>query len=232
MDFQFPGFAPQARQFLRELRDNNNRLWFRAHKADYEAHVRGPLLQLVGELGTALAEHSPGHLCNPRKSVYRIYRDIRFTKDKSPYKTHVAAVFPPEGLARHGGAGFYFHFSADELLIGGGLYAPDSPGLRLVREQIASNPDELRGILADKGFQSAFGGLDGRKLKRTPRGFRRDDPAADLLVYKQFLVGTTLSAAEVEKPSIGSLLDRHFRLIAPLLKYLNRPLRGPANRAG
>lgn len=232
MDFQFPGFAPEARRFLRELRVNNNRPWFKAHKAEYEAHVRDPLLQLVGEVGIALTEHSPGHLCNPSKSVYRIYRDIRFTKDKSPYKTHVAAVFPPEGLAKHAGAGFYFHFSADDLLVGGGLYAPDSPGLRLIREQIASDPHELRGILAEEGFRAAFGGLDGKRLKRTPRGFRRDDPAADLLVYKQFLSGATLPAAEIEKPSIGGLLDKHFRLIAPLLKYLNRPLRDRATGVG
>lgn len=224
MDFQFPGFPPEARQFLRDLRSNNRREWFQPRKPDYERHLRGPLLELVAELGIALTAHSPGYLCNPRKSVYRIYRDIRFSKDKSPYKTHAAAVFPPVGLGRHAGAGFYFHFSADDLLVGGGLYAPDSSGLRRIREQIAADPSRLRAILSDSEFQQAFGGLEGQRLKRTPRGYPRDHPAADLLGYKQFLAGASAPASEIEKPSIGRLIDRYFRLVSPLLKYLNRPL--------
>lgn len=222
--FSFPGFPPEARQFLRDLRDNNRREWFRPRKPLFEKHVRQPLLQLVDEAGQALAEHSPGHLREPRKSVYRIYRDIRFSKDKSPYKTHVAAIFPPGGLPRHGGAGFYFHFSADELLIGGGLYRPASSDLAGIRRQIAADPGELRAILSAPAFQETFSGLEGERLKRTPRGFPRDHPANDLLVHKQFLAGATMPASEVERPSIGPLLDTHFRALGPLVAYLNRPL--------
>ena len=222
MEFTFPGFEPQARQFLRELRANNNRDWFQAHKPDYEQFVRGPLLELVLELNLAIEEHSPGHNIDPRKSVYRIYRDIRFSKNKDPYKTHAAAVFPPTGMERHAGAGFYFHFSAEELLIGGGVYAPPSDVLGRIRAQIAADPDELRGILAAARFRKFYGSLDGQRLKRTPRGFAPDHPAADLLVYKQFLSGTTLPADVIEQPTIGPVLDQHFRAIAPLMAYLNR----------
>ena len=225
VEFQFPGFAAGARQFFRDLEQNNDREWFRPRKADYERNVRAPLLRLVGELGDAIAEHSPGYLLDPRKSVYRIYRDIRFSKDKSPYKTHAAAVFPPVGLDRHSAAGFYFQFSADELLVGGGLYAPRTPELRKIRERIAAEPGALRGIVSSRGFRDAFGQLEGATLKRVPRGFPRDHPAADLLVRKQFLAGATLPAEVVERPSIAALLDKHFRLVAPLLEYLNRPLR-------
>ena len=225
MEFRFPGFPPEARQFLRDLGENNNRDWFRPRKAQYERYVRGPLLELVTELGEALDQHSPGYLRDPRKSVYRIYRDIRFTKDKSPYKTHAAAIFPPVGLSRHGGAGFYFHFSADELLVGGGVYRPGSSELLRIRRQISAHPGELRAIVGSRAFRETFGGMEGERLKRTPRGFSRDDTAADLLIYKQFLAGTSLSAAEIEKPGIAGLLDRHFRLLAPFLEYLNRPLR-------
>ena len=225
MRLEFPGFPPEARQFLRDLSVNNNRDWFRSHKADYERHVREPLLALVEELGSALAEHSPGYLRDPRKSVYRIYRDVRFSKNKAPYKTHAAAVFPPLGLERHAGAGFYFHFSADALLIGGGVYAPGSNELRRIREQIAGDPAELRKILAAKPYRQAYAGLEGETLKRVPQGFPKDHPAADLLVRKQFLSGAQLSAEEIEKPTITALIDRHFRAIAPLLEYLNRPLR-------
>ncbi len=231
MQFQFQGFEPEARQFLRDLRANNNREWFQARKAEYERHLRGPLLELVEDLGASLADYAPGYLRDPRKSVYRIYRDTRFSKSKLPYKTHAAAVFPPIGLERHSGAGFYFHFSPEELLVGGGVYAPGTPELLRIREQIAADPEEFRAILADKAFGQAFPGLEGEKLKRTPRGFPRDHPAADLLVYKQFLSGTTFSSDEIEKPSISGLLDRHFRIIAPLLEYLNRPLRADGGGA-
>ena len=222
MEFTFPGFAPEARQFLRELKANNNREWFQAHKPDYEDFVRGPLLELVLEVSMSIAEHSPGHDIDPRKSVYRIYRDVRFSKNKDPYKTHAAAVFPPTGLERHAGAGFYFHFSADELLVGGGVYAPPSDILRRIRGQIASDADELRDILAAADYRKLYSGLEGQRLKRTPRGFAPDHPAADLLVYKQFLSGATLSAEVIEQPSISAVLDRYFRALAPLLAYLNR----------
>lgn len=222
MEFTFPGFAPEARQFLRDLKANNNRDWFHARKPDYDNFVREPLLELVLEVSMAIAEHSPGHDIDPRKAVYRIYRDVRFSKNKDPYKTHAAAVFPPTGLERHAGAGFYFHFSADELLVGGGVYAPTPDILRRIRGQIASDPDELRDILAAADYRKLYSGLEGQRLKRTPRGFAPDHPAADLLVYKQFLSGATLSAEVIEQPSIGELLDRYFRALAPLLAYLNR----------
>ena len=225
MQFQFPGFAPDARQFLRELAANNNRAWFKARKSDYENYVRDPLIELTWELGEALADYAEGYRTDPRKAVYRIYRDVRFSKNKDPYKTHSAAIFAPIGLDRHAGACFYFHFSADELLVGGGVYAPSSAELRLIREQIASDPAELRSIVKAPEFKKAFGGFEGATLKRIPRGFPRDHPAADLLVHKQFLAGAKLPVAEIEKPSVAGLLDRHFRTIAPFLAYLNRPLR-------
>ena len=225
VSFRFQGFPPEARQFLRDLRDNNNREWFKARKADYERHVRQPLLQLVEEIGNSIPRYAPGYLQDPRKSVYRIYRDIRFSRNKQPYKTNAAAIFPPVGLPRHSAAGFYFHFSPEELLIGGGLYAPGSAELRRIRGQIAEDPDQLRAILSDETFARRFSGLEGKRLKGTPRGFRRDHPAADLLAFKQYLSGANFPAAEIEQPSVGDLIDGHFRILAPLLQYLNRPLR-------
>ena len=225
MEFQFPGFRPEARQFLRELAANNNRAWFKPRKSEYERFVRQPLIELTLELGVALSEFAEGFRTDPRKSVYRIYRDVRFSKNKDPYKTHAAAIFAPIGLERHSGAGFYFHFSADEILVGGGVYAPSSAELRLIRERIASDHRKLRGIVAAPDFKKAFGGIQGATLKRIPLGFPRDHTAADLLVRKQFLAAAKLPAAEIEKPSIARVLDRHFRTIAPFLAFLNQPLR-------
>ena len=225
MEFQFPGFKPEARQFLRELAANNNRAWFKPRKSDYEQYVRGPLIELTWELGIALSDFAEGYRTDARKAVYRIYRDVRFSRNKDPYKTHAAAIFPPLGLDRHAGAGFYFHFSADELFVGGGVYAPGSAELRLIRERIARDHGELRAIVAASDFKRAFGGIAGATLKRIPQGFPRDHAAADLLVRKQFLAAATLPAAEIEKPTIAAVLNRHFRMIAPFLAFLNEPLR-------
>ena len=225
MEFQFPGFKPEARQFLRELAANNNRAWFKPRKSDYEQYVRGPLIELTWELGIALSDFAEGYRTDARKAVYRIYRDVRFSRNKDPYKTHAAAIFPPLGLDRHAGAGFYFHFSADELFVGGGVYAPGSAELRLIRERIARDHGELRAIVAASDFKRAFGGIAGATLKRIPQGFPRDHAAADLLVRKQFLAAATLPAAEIEKPTIAAVLNHHFRMIAPFLAFLNEPLR-------
>ena len=223
MSVTFPGFSPEARKFLHNLSNNNNREWFQAHKATYEEHLRTPLLRLVTALNYALEQFSPGYSIEPRKAIYRIYRDVRFSKDKNPYKTHAAAIFPPQELPKHATAGYYFHFSADELLVGGGVYAPGSSELQKIRQQIAENPAELRNILKEGQFKKTYGQLEGEQLKRTPRGFLPDHPAADLLVYKQFLAGVTLPSKEIETSAIGNQINRLFRIIAPLIHYLNRP---------
>ena len=220
----FAGFPPEARQFLRDLRENNRRDWFRPRKADFERWVKEPMVALGFELGLALEQYSPGHCFDPRRSVYRIYRDVRFSKNKDPYKTHAAMLFPAVDLGRHQGAGFYFHFSADDLLVGGGLYRPTSEGLRRIREKIAGDPETLRSIVTAASLRERFGGLQGDRLKRTPRGYSKDHPAADLLKYKQFLVGASMPAREIERPTISGLIDAHFRAAAPLMEYLNGAL--------
>ncbi len=224
MSTRFKGFSPAARKFLQALRKNNNRDWFLANKAKYEESVRAPLIELVHEIGTELDEYSPGYVTDPKRAVYRIYRDVRFSKDKSPYKTHVAAVFAFRGPEKHAGAGFYFHFSADELLVGGGVYAPGSTELLKIRQQIAANPDELRAIIKGRTFKKLFTNIEGEQLKRIPKGFPQDHPGADLLVYKQFLAGATLPAGEVESPNIAKTITKHFKAIAPFLHYLNRAI--------
>ena len=221
MEPRFPGFSPDARKFLRELAANNNRGWFAQNKARYEKSVREPLLELTHELGAGLERYSPGYLTDPKKAVYRIYRDVRFARDKSPYKTHAAAVFAFRGVEKHAGAGYYFHFSADELLVGGGVYAPGSAELLKIRRRIAADPEALRAVVAAPAFAKRFAGIEGDKLKRIPKGFPADHPAADLLVYKQFLAGAALPASMIESPEISRTITRHFQAIAPFIQYLN-----------
>ena len=225
MNSSFPGFPPEALQFLRELKLNNRREWFQPRKDTYEEKVRGPMIELVAVLGEAIAEFAPEMVTEPKKAVYRLYRDVRFSSDKSPYKTHIAAVFSPRGMEKHSGAGMYFHISVDEVLVGGGIYAPGPAELLAVRGHLASHAKELDKMLRERQFRTLFKEMTGEKLKRVPKGFPQDHPAANLLVYKQFLAGTLLPPDIVTTPKLFRELLKHFRTITPFLQFLNTPLK-------
>jgi uncharacterized protein (TIGR02453 family) len=230
MKSPFPGFPPEALPFLRDLKLHNSREWFQTRKHIYEEKVRGPMLELVAVLGDAIAGFAPEMVTEPKKAVYRLYRDVRFSADKSPYKTHIAAVFSPRGLEKHSGAGMYFHISGDEVLVGGGIYAPGPAELLAVRRHVASHAKELDKILRQREFRKLFKEMTGERLKRVPKGFPQDHPAADLLVYKQFLAGTLIQPDIVTSPQLFRELLKHFRAVAPLLQFLNTPLK-PARAA-
>ncbi|MBI4458606.1 MAG: DUF2461 domain-containing protein, partial [Acidobacteria bacterium] len=185
----FPGFPPQALLFLRNLKKHNHRAWFQSHKQTYEQSVKAPMVELVLSLGEAFRRFAPEMVADPRVSLYRIYRDTRFSRDKSPYKTQAAAVFPVRGLPKNSGPGLYFHISPEEVLIGGGIYMPDPLLLRAVRERIAAFPREFLSIVEGKRFRKAFGELEGAQLQGMPKGFPADHKAAEYLRYKQFLFG-------------------------------------------
>ncbi len=231
MKSPFAGFPPEALEFLRDLKLNNNRDWFQPRKHIYEEKVRGPMLDLVTALGDEIAEFAPEMQTEPKKAVYRIYRDVRFSPDKSPYKTHIAAVFSPRSLEKHSGAGLYFHISVDEVLVGGGIYSPGSKELLAVRSHLAANAKEFNQILRERQFRSLFKEVSGEKLKRVPKGFSTDDPAAEYLVYKQYLAGTLLPPDIVRTPKLYRELVKHFRAITPFLRFLNKPLTKPARAA-
>src|SRR5258706_16334617 len=155
-----PRFSKDSLRFLRALKRNNRREGFNAHRDDYEAHVRQPMADIIARLADDLRGFGPEYVANPKTSMYRIYRDIRFSENKAPYKTHVAATFPPRGLPKHEGAGVYFHISPGELWVGGGMYAPQTPQLHMVREHIAANVRHLRSIVESPGFKRHIGSLE------------------------------------------------------------------------
>src|SRR5438093_336992 len=165
--------------FLRALKRNNRREWFQPRKEQYETQVRAPMLAIIEQLARDLRPFAPDIVVNPKTALYRIYRDTRFSENKTPYKTHVAAVFPSRGLPKHEGAGLYFHVSPDEVWIGGGMYAPQAPQLHAVREHIAANVGRLRAIVESPGFKRRVGGLEGERLQRVPLAFPKDHPAAE-----------------------------------------------------
>jgi len=197
----FSAFPKEGLQFLQLLQRHNNREWFQEHKGIYEDYVKQPMAELIEALAVEFAQFAPEMIASPKASAYRIYRDTRFSKDKSPYKTHVAAVFPRSGLAKHEGAGFYLHVSPSELLIGGGLYMPSTEDLNAVRSRIAADAASFLKIIRAARFQRLFGNISGEQLSRVPRGFPPNHPAAEYLKYKQFLASRTLPPTAATAPT-------------------------------
>ena len=217
-------FSPEALAFLRALKRNNRREWFQPRKERYEALIRSPMIAFIERLADDFRDFAPDLVASPKASLYRIYRDTRFSENKAPYKTHVAAVFPCRGLPKHQGAGLYFHISPDEVWIGGGMYAPETSQIHAVREHIAGNVRRLRAIVESPSFRRTIGALEGERLQRVPRGFPKDHPAAEYLKYRQFLAGADLPPDTATSPRFyGTLLDV-FRQIVPLVRFLNHPL--------
>ena len=228
---RLPGFSRQTLTFLRALTRHNDRDWFRSHRAEYDVHVRAPLVATVERLAIDLPEFAPEAIASPARSLYRVYRDTRFSEDKSPLKTHIDAVFPWRGLQKHEGAGLYFEVAAGHAWIGGGLYMPPSQHLRQVREHIGAHPRRFRSVVTAPAFRRVVGRLDGARLTRVPRGFPRDHPAAEYLMFKQFLAGREYPASFAASPRFYSELLRVFRAVAPLVRFLNTPLLNLAARS-
>jgi uncharacterized protein (TIGR02453 family) len=227
-----PRFSTATLSFLRRLKRNNRREWFNAHRDEYEAHVRAPMIAVIERLAVDFRSFAPDLVASPKRSLYRIHRDIRFSEDKKPYKTHVAAVFPCRDLPKHEGAGLYFHASPDGVWVGGGMYAPMSPQLHAVREHIAANGRRLRTIVSAPGFKRAVGSLEGERLQRVPRGFPKDHEAAEFLKYRQFLAGCEFPASFATSPKFYRGLLGVFRQIAPLVAFLNEALLDRASAPG
>ena len=217
-------FPAETLRFLRALKRNNRREWFNAHRGDYEAYVRQPMTAIVERLAVDLRSFAPELVASPKVSLYRIYRDTRFSDNKAPYKTHVAAVFPTRGLPKHEGAGLYFHIAADEVSIGGGMYSPQPAQLLAVREHIAGHLKQLRAIVESPAFRRNVGELHGEKLKRMPRGFPSDHPAGEYLKFRHFLAGAELPPTLATSPTFYKTLLTVFRAVTPLTRFLNAPL--------
>jgi len=219
-----PRFTPKTLAFLRALKRHNDREWFKARREQYERDVRGPMIACIDRLAEDFPGFAPDLIASERVSLYRIYRDTRFSADKTPLKTHVAAVFPRRGLPKHEGAALYFHVAPDEVWAGGGMYMPHTSQLQLVREHVALHHRRLRAIVEKPSFRRKVGALEGERLTRVPRGFPKDHPAAEYLKYRQFLAGREYPASFATSPRFYPTLLALFREIAPLCAFLNEPL--------
>ena len=225
-------FTPDALRFLRGLKRHNEKPWFEAHRTDYEVYVRDPMRALIEEMDVRLARVAPEITGHPRRSMFRIYRDIRFSSDKSPYKTHAACWFHHRDADRRvgseaegGGAGFYFHVEPGTSYVGGGMWMPPRPVLGRIRDAIADDPKGFDRLVRAPRLARRFGSLsDEAVLKRMPRGYPDDHPAARWLRYQSFVMGRELTEAQVTSPKLPALLERDFTRLLPLVRWINGAL--------
>jgi uncharacterized protein (TIGR02453 family) len=218
-------FTTKTLRFLRSLKRHNDREWFRERKDRYEADVRQPMITLLDRLAVDLRTLAPGFVAEPKVSLYRIYRDTRFSADKSPLKTHLAAHFPMRGMPRGEGGGLYLEVAPTWVWMGGGLYMPTPPQLRLLREHIAGHHERLDRLVTNRAFRQTVGTLDGEQLSRVPRGYLADHPAARYLRFKQFIAGREFEAEFATSRNFYRELMATFRAVAPLVRFLNEGLR-------
>jgi len=224
MSARFSRFDPKALAFLRALKRNNDREWFKARKEEYERLLRAPMVGLIERLAADFRAFAPDLAASPKASLYRIYRDTRFSDDKTPLKTHISAVFPHRNLGKHQGAGLYIEVTPKWVWVGGGMYAPDTSQLHAVREHIAANLRRLQAIIESPSFRRVVGRLDGARLQRVPRGFDKDHEAAEHLKFRQFLAGREFPTAFATSPRFYAGTINVFREVAPLIRFLNEPL--------
>jgi uncharacterized protein (TIGR02453 family) len=218
----FPGFPPEALTFFRGLARNNNREWFLPRKELFESQVKTPMIGLVNAINSEFAKFAPDYIADPKRAVYRIYRDVRFSPDKSPYKTHLAAVFPRRSGRKGSAPGFYFSISVKEIGVAGGVYEPSPEHLLALRTWLADNHGAFRKVA--RGPEKLMGKLQGESLQRVPKGFATDHPAADLIKMKRWLFYQTLDAELATSPKLLGELVKRFKAILPALEMLNQPL--------
>jgi uncharacterized protein (TIGR02453 family) len=223
----FTGFTPEAIDFLADLAQNNDRAWFQPRKADYERLLRAPLEALCSALAERFAARAIPLEADPKRSPFRIYRDTRFSRDKSPYKTHLGASFPwldEAGAAVDAGAhanGGYFHFEPGEMFVGGGMWRAEKPRLEALRRAIVEDPDAVRAAVEEPGFVAWFGDVHTHEaLKRVPKGYRPDHPMADMFRWKDVVFGRRLSDADVCSPDLPDLVADGYAAALPVFRFL------------
>jgi uncharacterized protein (TIGR02453 family) len=218
-------FTAKTLSFLRALKRNNRREWFQPRKEDYETHVRAPMVALLERLAIDMRSFAPELIADPKISLFRIYRDTRFSSDKRPYKTHVAARFPLRGVPKGEGAGLYFEIAPGWVWMGGGMYMPTTADLHDIRAQIAAtHPRGLHKVVTAPAFKRAVGELTGDRLTRVPLGYPKDHPAVHYLQFKQFLGSCEYEVSLATSRRFYPELLKVFKAVVPLVQFLNQAI--------
>lgn len=220
----FTGFSPEFFAFFRELSANNDRGWFQANKARYKAEVEAPLLDFISAMAEPLGAISPHIAAIPKVqggSMFRIHRDVRFAKDKSPFKTHAAAQFRHTAGSDAHAPGYYLHLAPGEVFFGGGVYRPPAAPLKQIREAISAKPERFRAITGDARFIEVCGGLGaGDPLARAPKGFAPDDPMIEDVKKRSFFVTADSDEARAGRADFVDEVAERYRVAAPFMGFL------------
>ncbi len=225
MKDKFPGFPKELFKFLTELGNNNNRDWFNENKVRYRSNVAEPICQFIALMGPRLFKISKYYIADPRfhgGSMFRIYRDTRFSKDKRPYKEHVGCHFRHVAGKDAHAPGFYVHVEPKQLLIGGGVWLPPGPVLHKIRTAIAEKPDEWSKLNTNKTFKQYFGQISGDQLKRPPRGFASDHPQIEDIKRKSFYVMRAFDPALGLTPTFIQEVEKVFKAASPMMEFLTK----------
>lgn len=215
-------FSPKAISFLRQLAKNNQREWFQPRKAQFDEFVRRPMVVLVTQINDDLRKFAVDYVANdPGRAIYRIYRDTRFSKDKTPYKTHISAHFQHRQLPKNRAAGFYFAVSPVGVEIAGGIYMPGPEELAAVREGIAKKPAAFEKLIRQPALVRKLGPIQGDTLSRVPKAYPPDHPATDWLRKKHFYCDVTLDPSHALKPGLRKTVVDSFKLLMPVVDYFN-----------
>lgn len=213
-----------ALKFLRGLKRHNDRDWFNERKAIYEKELKQPLLDVIEAINHGLEDQAPEHVRPAAKSMMRIYRDTRFSKEKLPYKPHVSAWWGRAGMSKTTGAGFYLQISGTEVLLAAGMFMPDRDQLLAARRHLLSHHAEMHALLESPELLATMQPIDGQPLSRAPKGFPPEGPALDLIVRRQWGVSARLPAEVSLAPGFVDEVVRHFHLGIPLVSLLNQSL--------
>ena len=222
----FVGFGKPTMTFLRQLAAHNERAWFAENKMVYDANVLNPALDFIAAMGPHLEKISDHFLALPQKqggSLMRPYKDTRFAKDKTPYKTNIGIQFRHELAKDVHAPGFYVHIEPGACFMGAGMWHPEPDALAKIRQRILDAPDEWKKVCADKGFKATWT-LGGSSLARPPRGIAADHPFVQDLKRKDFIAGYDISDTEVASPDFVARAAARFKQAAPLMRFLCRAL--------
>ncbi len=206
-------------QFLTKLSQNNNRDWFNTHKSEFETSDQ-EVKSFAGKLLDLMKTHD--QIDESKSRVYRIYKDVRFSKNKTPYKTNRSGSFARATASLRGG--YYFCIATEASFVAGGFFGPNPQDLKHIRNQISAEPERLASILSDADFVKIFGTLQGGQVKTTPKGFDKDDPAIELLRYKQFIIRHDFSDGEVLSQDFAERVNETYRAMRPFLDYMSEIL--------
>jgi len=213
-------FTKEYIKFFKELEKNNDREWFHANKKRYEAHVKDPFNAFVQKMIDLIQPVDPTVLITPKEAVFRIYRDTRFSKDKTPYKTRMSAVISAGGRKNLSKPGIYIELGPKEIGLFSGAYRPDKKQLQGIRETIASDPKAFRKLIESKKIKSLFGEMQGEKNKRIPKEFNEIAEVEPLIFHKSYYLHATMPASSMLEKNFSKEVLKYYKVAQPFGKYL------------